>query len=337
MAIKNWSTNYPGSQDPDPVTTNQPDLDDETAPGANDGDNILSEHVEVLRDKLHDVAKFVGDTGSLPSTSLRKRVTDLEGSVGSTFDHQRPIVVYNNASSYDVTVNPGQPAGTIKRTMLQDNKQRTINLTSVVNVDITTDLDTGFEAADTWYGIYLVPDPGDDDVLIPKFSTAGPQTGPTGFTEWELLGVVRNDSSSDFKEIRQVNDWQYYVDFTDLETELYTNQGTPAALTWFNMPLITTAAPTAFATAVEVGSFADSDPGGLHQVVVEPGNPPGWTPVTTFTVRGHAVLAAQGDAEDCNDFIRPIPDGTLSIAWLFRTGTTDVNCVIRGWQLPLKA
>ena len=71
MAVKEWSTDYPTTQDPDPITTNQPDLTDETYQGANDGDALRSSHPEALRDKLQAVAKYVGDASELPATSLR--------------------------------------------------------------------------------------------------------------------------------------------------------------------------------------------------------------------------------------------------------------------------
>lgn len=64
MAIKDWITAFTGAnpeQDPDPITTNQPDLDDETSEGAGDGDAARSSHPEMLRDKLHALARLVGD------------------------------------------------------------------------------------------------------------------------------------------------------------------------------------------------------------------------------------------------------------------------------------
>jgi len=78
MALPNetWSTNLPASQDV--VGTEQPDLTNDTAPGAGDGHRVLVEHLHALRDKAQYLATTVGDTSDLPAGSLKDRVTDLE-------------------------------------------------------------------------------------------------------------------------------------------------------------------------------------------------------------------------------------------------------------------
>lgn len=89
-----WSTDYPGSQD-DPVTTNQPDLDDDTVPGDDTGDRVLSNQIETLRDKLGSVAQKVGDDGGLPAGShveqLGKSIqTNKVGRVDTLADEPSP-------------------------------------------------------------------------------------------------------------------------------------------------------------------------------------------------------------------------------------------------------
>lgn len=87
MPIKDWSTTYPTTQDADPITGTQPDLVNESAPGAGDGDDMRVSQMHALRDKLHAVAKIVGDNGSLPAGSLLERMTTVEAalSAGATF------------------------------------------------------------------------------------------------------------------------------------------------------------------------------------------------------------------------------------------------------------
>jgi hypothetical protein len=80
MAIKEWLTSYPTSQDPDPITTVQPNLDDETVPGAGDGDQARSSQVEANRDKLHAVCKKVGDDSNLPAGCHAAKIATLEAS-----------------------------------------------------------------------------------------------------------------------------------------------------------------------------------------------------------------------------------------------------------------
>ena len=60
MAFKEWTTNYPTSQDADPITGDQPEL--ENNPNAQPrpagtGDNTRVSQIHTLRDKLQAVAK----------------------------------------------------------------------------------------------------------------------------------------------------------------------------------------------------------------------------------------------------------------------------------------
>ena len=69
MAIKNWSTSYPTSQD-DPVTTNQPTLVDAS-------DETRVSQIHTMRDKLGSVAVIVGDNSALPAGCIRANVATL--------------------------------------------------------------------------------------------------------------------------------------------------------------------------------------------------------------------------------------------------------------------
>lgn len=73
-------------------------------------------------------------------------------------------------------------------------------------VDITTSgvngLDTGSESSDTWYYIYAIYNGTTTNGLISASPTA--PTLPAGYTYSALMGVVRNDSSSDFINFSQV-------------------------------------------------------------------------------------------------------------------------------------
>ena len=64
-------------------------------------------------------------------------------------------------------------------------------------------LDTGVEAANTWYGVFIIADT--TGVLPPAgLFTAGsgdtPTALPVGYDVWRRVGYVRNNSSSDFRE-----------------------------------------------------------------------------------------------------------------------------------------
>lgn len=78
MSVKEWTTNYPTSQDSTPPTTQQPALTNESSEGAGDGDATRVSQIHTLRDKLDAVAKYVGDVSSLPAGCLKAKVTALE-------------------------------------------------------------------------------------------------------------------------------------------------------------------------------------------------------------------------------------------------------------------
>lgn len=108
MTIKEWSTAYPASQDADPITGVMPDLTDESAPGAGDGDETRSSQVESLRDKLQAVCKKVGDDSGLPVGSLKSLVNPLGDPTWNYLDLTKPTGAVNNylaAYQFDGGVN----------------------------------------------------------------------------------------------------------------------------------------------------------------------------------------------------------------------------------------
>jgi hypothetical protein len=84
MAFKEWSTTYTGDnpvQDPDPITSVQPDVeDDPTAvprlPGT--GDNTRVSQIMTLRNKVQTIAKRLGDSLNAPVGSVVAQVATLE-------------------------------------------------------------------------------------------------------------------------------------------------------------------------------------------------------------------------------------------------------------------
>lgn len=81
---------------------------------------------------------------------------------------------------------------------------------SPVTADITVagagGLDTGVEAIDTWYAVYVIADTSGvnpvDALLSVSFTTP---TLPAGYDIFFRLGAVRNDGASDFLEFLQTN------------------------------------------------------------------------------------------------------------------------------------
>lgn len=101
----------------------------------------------------------------------------------------------------------------------------TIVLASAVIVDVTVigagGLDTGAEAADTWYFVYVIADSTGTNPPTGLLSIdATSPTLPSGYDECRRVGSVRNNSSSDFINFLQLatdarRTYQYLDDEAD--------------------------------------------------------------------------------------------------------------------------
>jgi len=71
-------------------------------------------------------------------------------------------------------------------------------------------LDTGTEAADTWYYVYLIYNPTTDTLSALLSASGISPTLPTGYEYWLRVSMVRNDASSDFIDfIQKGAEWLY--------------------------------------------------------------------------------------------------------------------------------
>src|SRR5512135_523636 len=81
--FKEWTTSYPATQDPTPVTGVQPQLENDPTgmpPEPGQGDATRVSQIHTLRDKLQALALKLGDDSELPAGSALARITALEDS-----------------------------------------------------------------------------------------------------------------------------------------------------------------------------------------------------------------------------------------------------------------
>jgi len=188
MAIKEWSTNYPTAVD---TATEQPTL-------VNNADATRVSQIHAMRDVGFALQAAIGTTGLAPLTSLRARAKALETKL--------PRLAWSSVTLINIAAAPGEPSTVY--TVLQDGKVRSFSGTITFNPSTGVadgGLDAGSEASSTWYYLYLVPSSGDDDVLAVRGSTADPDTGPSGYSEYQFIGAVRNDASSDILKFWQTD------------------------------------------------------------------------------------------------------------------------------------
>jgi hypothetical protein len=115
-----------------------------------------------------------------------------------------PILKYNSASTIDVGPAPG--ADSQLRVMLIDGQRYISNAALTVNLTLSGrgGLDTGSEAASTWYYVYAVPATTAGQLAVVASVTPPGSGGPTGFSAWKYLGAIRNDGSSNIYKFTQV-------------------------------------------------------------------------------------------------------------------------------------
>ena len=79
-----------------------------------------------------------------------------------------------------------------------------VNVTANITASGLNGLDAGSEAADTWYYLYII---WNGTTVGSVLSTNGSAPAlPAGYTHFGLVTVVRNNSSSDIREMYQVDD-----------------------------------------------------------------------------------------------------------------------------------
>lgn len=78
---------------------------------------------------------------------------------------------------------------------------------SAIQIDLSSNLDTGAEANDTMYYVWLTGD-GASTTYSAVFSTS--DSAPSGYTYYKLIGAVKNDGSGDLLKFYQVKDWFFY-------------------------------------------------------------------------------------------------------------------------------
>jgi len=104
--------------------------------------------------------------------------------------------------------NPTYQVNILKGSCRDSTGIHTIKIEVTKTVDITVSgaggLDTGSEAADTWYAVYVIDDTGGTNSPAGLFSADDETpTLPNGYNVFRRIGWVRNNSSSDFWEFSQ--------------------------------------------------------------------------------------------------------------------------------------
>jgi len=130
--------------------------------------------------------------------SIPDNMTTVQGN--SLVAHESLVCSNTTVSTVDIDAN----AVSVRNDVNVVRRVENINLTIDITVSGENGLDIGAEAPDTFYYYYVIFNPATLTTAgIFSLSSVAPFL-PTGFTFFGLVGAIRNESDSDFRDIAQV-------------------------------------------------------------------------------------------------------------------------------------
>lgn len=209
-----------------------------------------------------------------------------------------------------------------------DGNDKWLELSSTKTVDLSTSgtngLDTGSEAADTWYFAWIIKNPTTKSVdgLISLSATA--PTMPSGYTLKRRVGSFRNNASSDILLFLQlcdgrVREYQYYDTIPNLRVLNSGSATTPTSIDISNFIPSTNIAVN-FATQFDNIGGADSDFG----VVDNPG------PIALKRIR--RVRYGIVLTEKATDKFWIILNGATAVDYKVSQSSNDFGVIVIGYK-----
>ena len=158
------------------------------------------------------------------------------------------LIVKSNAASPIIQVDIDAVLLSVQGVILS-----AINLTADITASGANGLDTGAEAASTWYAVHVITN-NDGSSVASLFSLS--DTAPTlpgGFTKFRRVGWVRNNASSNFLGFEKIGDISH---FDDVVAQTFTF---PSGATSFS-----TFCPPTSRVVIVVGTFVSgANPGSI--------------------------------------------------------------------------
>jgi hypothetical protein len=180
-----------------------------------------------------------------------------------------------------------------------------VNVTAAITASGVNGLDTGSEASNTWYYVYIIYNGTLVRSLLSTSATS--PTLPSGYTYFARVGAVRNDASSNFyRTLQKGNQVQYVVGANPTSILLMASgaSGDILAPTYTSLAVAAFVPPTAasiklfcIGTAVPNGVIAA--PNNAYGAFASASNPP---PIMNTTSSGATEINAEIMLEGANIF-----------------------------------
>ena len=171
----------------------------------------------------------VAQTNSVALTDFNNAMTELKNMLFSGIKKNLAVIVNaaNHTSQIDID------ADTLG---VEDYILKSINLTLDITASGANGLDTGSEATNTWYSIWVIFNPTTNTTAgLLSISTDSP-TMPAGYTKKRRVGWVRNDPNNNFLTFWRKGDICFLdsdilSDNDQQPSNIWTNAGTTRAMT----------------------------------------------------------------------------------------------------------
>jgi len=179
-------------------------------------------------------------------------------------------------------VSASQVSIAIGRCRSDDNTTDIVS-TGTLTANIATSgangLDTGSEASDTWYSVWIIWNSGTGTAASLLSASMTSPTLPSGYTKKRRVGVVRNYGSNFLLFTQIVSEGRareyIYDQVSENVLEVLTNGG---ATSWTNVDLSSFVSPTSTTALIRVMFYGTDAPGG--HVSIRPDNTSISNPVT---------------------------------------------------------
>jgi hypothetical protein len=151
-------------------------------------------------------SRFTATAATAEATTGASDVFRFTVEGGAAVQKVADQIPYRMAWVSNAQVSVAAKVGTLQRVFMNDGavRQHTGTLTfDFTNGVANLGLDTGVEAANTWYYLYAVPLGVEDFTLRASTTSPTSGSGPSGFTSWKYLGAFRNDASSNILQFYQ--------------------------------------------------------------------------------------------------------------------------------------
>ena len=263
----------------------------------------------------------------------------LPRDISNQYFHKPVGCNFSRASAATVTLNPGGGIDGVGRVSLYKDSTKDMiqyNLTASITADLSKSglngLDTGSEASDTGYYMYVICK---DEGLLPGllFSTSNINpTMPSGYTyRSQPVWFVANDGSSNILEFKQQGStgWCWYSDFQNaIDNGQQLQAAGWAAVSFENL------VPAESEAALLLRISADITAGATTvRLTVDNSTAPASGVGTYFVNR----LSANGDVASTVSFIWGVgaPSTAMYYAWTADPGSADqgFRVDIGGWKL----